>query len=122
MIEGAGVPPSGAPFIVAAEASTVACCTAQTALTIRDSVLAKLLFAGGHKSGPGCSASSASNDGSYRTADESAAHYPHTTTHSGTPGSSVSRRRGATQRSVVRATTATKVIILIGLLLREAPY
>ena len=60
-------------------------------------MLAKLLVAGGQKSSPGCSASSASNDSSYRTGDESAAYYPRSTTHSGTPGSSVSRC--ATQRS-----------------------
>jgi hypothetical protein len=60
-------------------------------------MLAKLLFARGQKSSPSCSASSASSDGSYRTGDESAAYYPRSTTHSGTPGSSVSRC--ATQRS-----------------------
>ena len=66
---------------------------AQTALTTRDSVLAKPLFAGGHNSSPGCSASSASSDGSYRTGGESAAYYPRSTTPSGTPRSSVSPRR-----------------------------
>ena len=45
---------------------------AQPARTTR-AMLAKLLFAGGQKNSPGCSASSASNDGSYRTSDESAA-------------------------------------------------
>ena len=39
------------------------------------------------------SARSTANDGSYRAGDESAAYYPRSTTYSGTPGSSVSRRR-----------------------------
>ena len=55
-------------------------------------MLAKLLFVGGQQSGPGCCASSPSSDGSYRTGDESAAYYPRSTTHGGTPGHSVSRR------------------------------
>ena len=40
----------------------------QPALTTR-AMLAKLFFAGGQKSSPGCSASSASSDGSYRTGE-----------------------------------------------------
>jgi hypothetical protein len=47
------------------------------------------LFPGGRKSSPGCSASSASNHGSYRTANKSAAHYPRSATHGRTTGSSI---------------------------------
>jgi hypothetical protein len=49
-------------------------------------MLAKLLFAGGQKSSPGCSASSASSHGSYWTGDQSAAQHPGSATNSRTPG------------------------------------